>query len=667
MIKTIPYNDFTAYGWKEKQDHEFMFQEMKKFVEAGGDLSYQVMESSDKIINFADYIRASFSVEFMDRLMEENLVKSPFSFILNKNEKYITEDNKYGLRWMRDNYKEFEKQILNSVKEVAKKSNGLELDYYSQVDYDGDYIKHKKTHPLYHIASELRNPPEVWKTILDNNSDMHGYMKKFLSKKENFEELFEARWSDIRKPDLANLFYKNNIIDNYLKDSTKVHDLISSAIYSNEIEVLNKFIKNFNLPQIEKAKNSYESFVKKARSPEVAETLLNAGCFSVGIWKGKDSDESKNTSYAFDEHMDGNTLSAIINHVDKDLVVKHHKYFYNTFIKDRANLDTVKILVEKHNFPVEKYDMLQVGQKISSDFSSFESIKWLLEHGADPRNCKSFVETIIAQRDEGKKALGQYKREGLLDTFSSDMIYAMANSKEMKKVFTNYYEKITPEQLARPTKDGSPAWFGVNSQEFFTLIKNKIEDYNQLSLKGDAWVNSLFNHRNKTRDSDSVTLSWLQKAKESIVRKGGEKLSGAVSSEREGNFLHGLFYLSEHGKTYGNTELVKFVFENVDANFVELINKKDHRGQYPLHNFFFYDDGTPNKSQVSNNLFILQYIAKTLGQDFPFEQEINGKRVIELLEKYDSNVFREAYLGFRADKLSQMLPEKNDKTRGIKI
>ena len=667
MIKTIPYNDFTAYDWKERQDHEFMFQEMKRFVESGGDLSHQVMEGDSKLVNFADYIKSKFSVELMDKLMDNNLVQSPFSFILNKNERHITEDKKYGLRWMRENYNEFEKQIINSVKEISKKINGIKLSHYSQADYNGVYNDHKNFHPLYYIASELSNKPHVWKAILDNNSDMHEYMKKLLTKKEIFEVFFEARWGDIRNPALANLFYKNNIIDNYLeKNPSSVHELASNAIHNNELEVLNKLIKSFNLPEIEREKNSYESFLRKAHTPEVADLLLNAGVFSIGIWKGKDAEKSKNISYSLDEHMDAITLSAIINHMDKDLVVKHHKYFYDTFIKERADLDTVKVLIEKHKFPIEKYDMLCVGQKISSKFSSFDSIKWLLEHGADPRNCKDFVSTIVAQREDGKKSLGLYKREGLLDTFSSDMIYAMANNKEMKKIFINYYEKVTPEQLSRPTKDGSPAWFGVNSQEFFTLIKNKIEDYNQLSLKGDAWINSFFHHRNKTRDSDSVTLSWLQKAKESIVKKGGENLSGAVGTQSQGNFLHGLFYLSEHGKNYGNTDLVKFVFQNVDANFVELMNQKDHRGQYPLHNFFFYDDGVPNKV-VSNNLHTLTYLANTLGKDFPFEQEINTKPIIELLEKYDSNVFREAYLAHRADKLSKMLPEKNDKTRGIKI
>ena len=663
MIKTIPYNDFTAYGWKEKQDHEFMFQEMKRFVESGGDLSHQVMEGDSKLVNFADYIKSKFSVELMDKLMDNNLVQSPFSFILN--EKHITEDKKYGLRWMRENYYEFEKQIINSVKEISKKIKGIELSHYSQADYNGVYNDHKNFHPLYYIASELSNKPHVWKAILDNNLDMHEYMKKLLAKKEIFEGFFEARSGDIRSPELANLFYKNSIIDSYIdKNESFVYDLASNAIYQNDLKVLNKLIENFNLPKIEKEKKSYEAFLKKANSPEVAEILLNTGCFAVGIWKG---DKSKNTtSYAIDEHMSRDTLSSIINHVDKDLVVKHHKYFYNTFIKERADLETVKVLIEEHKFPIEKYDMLCVGQKIRSNFSSFDSIKWFLEHGADPRNCEDFVSTIVAQREDGKKSLGLYKREGLLDTFSSDMIYAMANNEDMKKIFINYYEKVTPEQLSRPTKDGSPAWFGVNSQDFFNLIKNKIEDYNQLSLKGDAWINSFFHHRNKTRDSDSVTLSWLQKAKESIVKKGGENLSGAVGTQRQGNFLHGLFHLSEHGKTYSNTGLVKFVFQNVDANFVELMNKKDHRGQYPLHNFFFYDDGIPNKI-VSNNLHTLTYLAKTLGKNFPFDQEINGKPVIELLEKYDSNVFREEYLAYRAEKLSQMLPKKNDKTHGIKI
>lgn len=665
MIKTIPYNDFTAYGWKERQDHEFMFQEMKKFVESGGDLSHQVMESDSKLVNFADYIKSKFSVELMDKLTDNNLVQSPFSFILN--EKYITEDKKYGLRWMQDNYKEFEKQIINSVKEISKKINGIELSHYSQADHSGAYNDHKKFHPLYHIASELSHKPDVWKAILDNNSDMHKYMKKILTKKEIFEDFFEARWGNIRSPELASLFYKNSIIDNYLEKNTSgVYDLVLNAICNNDLDVLNKLIKNFNIPKIEKEKNIYESFLQKARTPEVANLLLKSGVFSVGLWSGKDSDKIKTISYSLHEHMDVDTLGVIINHIDKNLVVNHHQYFYDTFIKERANLDTVKALIEKHNFPVDKYDMLAVGQKIDSNFSKLESIKWFLEHGADPRNCSKFVEIIIAQRDEGKKYLGQYKREGLLDTFSSDMIYAMANSKEMKKIFINYYEKVTPEELARPTKDGSPAWFGVNSQDFFTLIKNKIEDYNQLSLKGDAWINSFFHHRNKTRDSDSVTLSWLQKAKESIVKKGGENLSGAVGKDSQGNFLHGLFYLSEHGKAYGNTDLVKFVFQNVDANFVELMNQKDHRGQYPLHNFFFYDDGTPNKV-VSNNLHTLTYLANILGKDFPFEQEINGKQVLDLLGQYSNDVFQEAYLAHRADKLSKMLPEKNDKTRGIKI
>lgn len=667
MIKTIPYNDFTAYGWKERQDQELMFQEMKKFVDSGGDLSFQVMDDGNKLINFADYIKSKFSPEFMDRLMNNKLVQSPFSFILKKNEKYITEDKKYGLRWMKNNYKEFEKQIIGAVKDISQKTNGLDLDYYSQVDYDGDYNLNKNTHPLYHIASELENKLHVWETILENNSDMHQYMKKFLSKKENFDTLFEAMWGDIRKPELANLFYKKNIIDKYIdKNNSNLHNMISSAIGHNDLESIHKFIKNFNLPKIEKEKNSHDAFLKESRSPEMADVLLKAGCFSIGVWNGKNSDNSKGISYSIDEYMEVDTLSVIINHIDKNLVVKHHEYFYNTFIKERANLDTVKFLVEKYNFPLEKYDMLQAGHKIGSGFSSFESIKWLLEHGADPRNCKKFVETITTQREDGKKSLGQYKKEGLLDPFSSDMIHAMANNREMKKIFTNYYEKVTPEQLARLTKDGSPAWFGVNSQEFFTIIKNKIEDYNQLSLKGNAWVNYLFHHRNKTRDSDSVTLNWLEKARESIVKKGGEKLSGAVSPNCERNFLHGLFYLSEHGKTYGNTDLVKFVFKNVDANFVELINKKDNKEQYPLHNFFFYDNGTPTKI-VSNNLHTLTYLANTLGKDFPFEQEINGKPVIELLEKYDSSVFKEAFLSYRADKLSKLLPEKEIKTPAIKL
>ena len=665
MIKTIPYNDFTAYGWQERQDHEFMFQEMKNFVDAGGDLSYAVMGEDNKLINFADYIKSRFDVAFMDRLMDNGLVQSPFSFILKKSEKYITEDKKYGLRWMNSNFKEFDKQIISSIKEIAKKIDGVEITHYSQVDYSGDYQNHKKTHPLYHIASQLENNTEVWETILENNKEIHIYMKEFLKKKEHFEGLFNATW-EIRNPELANLFYKHNLIDDYFKKNNKsIYDMVSSAIYHNELEVFDKLSKNFDLIEIEKEKNIYEVFLRKVRTPEMAEAVLKVGCFSVGKWKGKE--KTNETSYALDEHMDGDTISAIVNYIDKNLVSEHHLYFYNLFIKERANLDTVKVLVEKHNFPVEKYDMLQVGQKISHHFSSFESVKWLLEHGADPRNCKEFVDTLIAQREDGKKALGLYKREGLLDTFSADMIYAMSNSQDMKKIFITYYDKVTSEQLARTTKSGEPAWFGVNSQEFFTLIKNKIENYNQLSSKGDAWVNSLFHHRIKSKDSASTTISWLDKAKENIIKNGGTKISGAVSPENNKNFLHSLLYLSEYGKTDSDTELVKYVFENVEADFVKLINQKDNNGKYPLHNFFFYDDGKRNEKTQWNNKNTLVFLAKTLGKDFPFEQEINGQKVIELLEKYDSNLFREAYLGYRAEKLSQMLPEKNDKTRGIKI
>lgn len=666
MITTKTYNNFSSYTWEQRSNKEFMFNEMKAFVEAGGSLSHDVIYKESKLISFSDYIKENFSVDFMDKLVDNNLVDNPFSFILKKDEKLITERVGNGLIWMRNNYDHFKKQIVNSVVNISKLTNGVELNNYSQINYDGIYVDNKSMHPLFHIANTLENHEEIWEAILDNNKDIHLYLKNFLLENENSEVILKRIFNN-NNNSLINIFYKHDLIDNYIdKNPHVVYDMVSNSIHSNDLEIFNKLSTQYDILKIEKEHSSYDSFLSKASTPEMAEMILKAGCFSIGVWEGKqEKNQQEKFHYSLSKKMNRETLSFIINYIDKDLVKNNHTYFFNNFIKNVENLDTIKLLIEKHSFPIEKYDMLKIGQKVSSDISSVDTIKWFLENGADPRICNDFIDTIVYQREEGKKCLVQYRKEGLIDPFSSDMVYAIASSKDLKKVFINYYEKITSEQLARPNKEGVPAWFGVKSQEFFTIIKHKVEDYNQLSIKGDAWINYLLEPKKAVKDRDSVILKWLEKAKESVVRKGGNKLSGSISTDRDGNFLHDLFFLAKHQKEDIKKELVNFIFNNVDADFVKLLNEKKSNGEYPLSNFFFYSDKSENQSNNWNNISTLDYLIESLGKDFPFEQEINGSLVIDLLsQKYGDEKYKVQYLNY---KLNNVLQPKGEKSKSVKI
>ena len=258
-------------------------------------------------------------------------------------------------------------------------------------------------------------------------------------------------------------------------------------------------------------------------------------------------------------------------------------------------------------------------------------------------------------------------KEGLIEPFSADMIYEISGQ-PMVKIFINYYEKVLPEQLSRYNKNGKPAWWGVKSDEFFSLIKNKIEDFNQLSTDKTSWIFDLVKEQTDKRNN----LKWMNFAVQKIAKNSSNAtFFGGGHDENQNNLLHNLLALKEYSKEKLNPGLIEFIFNHVEADWENLLNEKNTNNEFPLEKFIYIT----NKQTVQPNKKIaaeLKILLDNLNQYFPFEQKINDITLLDYLKNnYTEELYAQAYKNYErkifAQDIEKSLPAKETIKSSLKI
>lgn len=674
MIQTISYNDFSKYDYISMHNLDFMLEEMKQFVNEGGNLNLDVFNREKRVVKFVDFIKDIFNeshVHVLEQILKNNWIDNPFNFVIENN--HITDNKLYNMNWLQNNYDSFKNLILESLENLAKDTNSIHLEHYSAIkDYEDSPIINKIKSPLFYIAEQLDHKPEIWNIFLKYNSQVKEFMKDYLKNPLKIQRFFNIHNDKINNSDLANIFYKHGIITDYLNKNTESsYELISSAISTNDLESLKKLSKNFNFSEIEKTQELTGAFVGSAQDPEVVKLLLDNNCFFSGQWKGKNSD--KEFSLAINSYIDPETLDAILSHPKVngiDLIEKHTDAFYHKiFLKDNNNgnskFKNIKLLVEKYKFPLQHKEMLKIAHEE-------DQMAWFIKNGADPRQCEEFITKIINRRD--KSTLSKYKKEGLINPYSPDMLYAGAAATSTTKMFTDYFGKANAEQWSYLTKDGLPAWWGIADQGLFSVAKYNITNYNQLSSKGQSWLNHLTKNivtKYGGHDSQSV-IKKLKVAKDCLKRNQHEQIIGICTPGNFNNFLHNIFKFDSHRKESVDEKLVNFVFENVNTDFKALLEQKNSEGIYPLEYFFMLSDSGKKFLNYSSTEEALISVINHMQEDFPFEQMIKGKSVLSLLEEnLKPENYKLAHANYLTkkikDKIDHDLPEKMDKSPSIKI
>lgn len=669
MIKTNSYNDFSSYDYKQISNEAFMFSEFEEFIKNGGNLNLGVnLSSSDiKVIPFEEFIREKFSVSFFDKLVGHQMVDSPFDFILDKSKNTIKEHSSYGLDWMRKNFETYENQILKSIEKICES-----LKNTTNASYENEsYLKiNRFQNALFFIAEKLEHKAKVWDILLDKNNEV----KEYLKQDKKFLNIIGPRYS--RNNDrIKTVFYKHGILNEYFKENAKeLHSLVKNCIYNNEINLINKLSKQFNLKEIEKEEKYYECFLKSAGTSEIATKLLDNDCFLYGKWTGKKTihDTNDKIVHAFDENMNPEILDAILNHsqTPKDFVSDNPDLIFDTFFKNKTNYPSMQFLIENNQFPIENYDFFEIAYYLKNRSilaTETEPIKWFMSHGADPRNCSKFIPAIVSARDEGLKTLKKHAKEGILDPYSADITFEML-SQNVTKIFITYYEKLTSAQLGKHTKNGKPAWWGCTDDSFFNSIKRKIENFNQLSLDKKSWIFEVVERDNeKNHNSNFKQISFAYDK----IKGKSIKFSANGHDPESNNILHHLLKIKEYKKPKVDEKFVEFVFQSSEANWAELINQKNNAGKYPLEDFLYIEKNDKIILNTQSD-FVLKFLIEQLGADFPFEQKINNQILLEYLkENCDEEIYQKSYEYYQsklfAEKIDLKLENKKENSKAKKI
>ena len=592
MIKTIAYNDFSDFDVDQKYNFEFMLNEFKNFVSQGGNLNLPILEYSDKIIPFEEWMRKTYSEkpEYFKELIDLKLIENPFNFILNHNNKSIQDVPNYGLKWLKSNFTHYRPYIIDAIKNLAQdikdwdlglnetdKSKRAKHDFPEYDFIDPYQSRNHLKHPLVHIANTFGDE-DILSVILEASSQ---YKKLWQYYTDDVENLSGAIYNRLEHPDIAIVFYEHGIGVDYFnqpENYSKLHTLISHALYSDNLNFIKKYIHTWDIPAIEKTASYYDCFLAKTCSKEMTKLLMDNNAFVYGHFKDDDKEVS-----CLKSEMNFQALETIVENslIIKEKLKNEPEAFFKLFFSqgNKVDFNKVKMLIEKFNFPVEEFDFWSVAYR-AQNFT--ENFAWLLEHGADPRICDTFISNIVSQRAEGLKVLKSLHKSQLFNAFYPDPIFNIFHSQPTKD-FTTWLQKADEEYFSRFNISGYPAWWGVNNINGMSLVADKVKDFTQLSQTGLSWPFYIFRKggkKNYSSDYDNVKALELFKKKHEKNAVFSLDLSGHDSLSR--NLFHYAFQYEKYKREEVDNKLMALILENTNTNIAELLIEKDQFGRTPL-------------------------------------------------------------------------------------
>lgn len=605
MIKTVQYNDFTSLSYDVKRNFELLKEEIKEFVNNGGNILLPVLDRDTS--SFFEWFHTIFkdkSEEYLLKLIEEKIIENPFDFTVDEETKSIFFSNKIPFHWLRNFCSEYPTLISQSLENLLIKIDNwdLGLDYflfsydtlekraYLTKDIEDDTTQYPK---LVRIENDNKTIEQTYHPLISilkhfnySNSNQHLFydaifssktktdFKKLWTHNPNFlNQTLDNSYKGIEK--LAFIFYKHDMGRDYLHNNKKtLIDMIQYSIFNQNVEFLKEHISKWNISEVESDLGVYEYLLNYTNDPEIIDLFLKNGA------SYHDNKNDKHTIPSIFQYATSPNLIDGILTYDKNVseyVSKNPEELYKVlFLPNNKNRSfqqkTLKLLVEKHNYFLDNEEYVHLFQ----NFGNLEDFKWLINNGVDVRKCARFIEQTLSHKKDGLKYLKQLQKENLFNSFYPDPLFHILD-KYKNKDFSTWLDKCPNENYSRYTLDGYPAWWGVNSSNMWDIVKNKVTDFSQLSKTGLSWHYHIVVRNTK---SDYKEITDLDIFKQMLKKQPNLMfdLSGVDSESK--NVFHHLFktkYSYNH-----HPDLLLNVLEHSNSNILSLLLQEDKNGITPL-------------------------------------------------------------------------------------
>jgi hypothetical protein len=447
-----------------------------------------------------------------------------------------------------------------------------------------------------------------------------------------------------------------------LKDSEK---LLSNAVYEENYKFLDNFCSQYSLRDEENKFPLHDCLLRKAQSSKMAQYLLEHNCFVSG--KRADSDVTILSAESF---TNINVVKTVLEYSKEysNMVSEQSDIFYK-YLERSSDEESFKQKVNlflEHGFPLSKYDFFSCSKAIP-DY--IDRVNYCLEIGADPRNCKQFVQSLVSARDVS--SFKKITKNTTLNLLYPDPLFYLLNSESHTQTTLDLASKATSENLMRLTAFKIPAWFGVSSSNSLRNIDNKITNFNPVNHI--SWITYITSVLKTDRFSD-ISKMIVSMSKHQM-KKNNELLEFGVSNIKGNNVFHNLFEYNEHRRVQVDRDFIDVILNNFNlSNLNYLIMEKNNLGNTPLDNLFLIK----SSPKAINEFYVDDSLEKILiscgyNLDYHKETQTEKKTIYELIktiyEVSGSNENRindlnHAYLKYE---LSKSLSENLNKNKTHKL
>lgn len=640
MIKTFAYNEFNYDGYSV--DKNKALEDIEDFIKSKGNLNYPIKER-DKIIPAHAFWEEKLGVNIISQFFEKEYLESPGHWNLDEKTKTVIESELYDKYWYQNNYKNYSKIISEGFRKLCQ--SYIANPIYDSYQYKDEYNSNSKkdnfnvirtdVHPLVEIL--LRNPHkemiEVFIEELPNSKELLNMQRygdftydRLINKSQSSEDIISS-------------LFKHKIVDTrILIEKYSFNSVIKYAIYKNDFDFMNSLKKESNNPfyiaELDKNHSMYDSFLRRANTPEMAKFLIDAGCPII-----KKDDKYDSVLFCSDKFKHLDVVKFILDYVPNNYMTQYENVF-GEYLKTIHNTndfkDFVNFIVNK-GFPLEKYDLFNIAPGESFE----EKITTCLELGCDKNNCKYLIRSLISKRDTSSfKAIQKTK---LLNLYSPDAIFYFLSQDNHTKSTLDLIDKADINNINSLTSFGKPAWFAANNQEKLHKIFKKINSFSQLDSEGNDWITHYYSQSPK--DNHHIASTFLEMI--ALEEKKQNKLLSLHYKEGESNLLHYGFTFNYKNKDFRD-EFVTMIKSLNHSNLNELFSTLDEEGLFPIdrliisksnkdvYNISFWDDKLHSLLKLAE--FNLDYDSKNKNGQTLYSQLIH---YYSISEKSNMNEFIE--------------------------
>lgn len=665
MIKTFAYNEFDFNG-SYSLNKDKTLEEIKIFIQSGGNLNLPV-KHDDKFFSSFDFLEKQLGIDLVKVLFGHKYLKSPGDWILNESTKTISQLPEYDRYWYRDKYSDYSEIIASGFKKLCQ--DYIKNPIFTNFEFHDKYssskvVKLENCNPLVEILLKL-----PFKEMLS----------VFINEVPNFKELLQEEYFrntsvyeyilKDSKDDNENtlMLFKNGVISyKDLDEKYGLKELIDNAIYANDFDFLNllkKYSHENIFSEIDETKSMYNSFLRRANTPEMAKYLIDHGCQVV---KNNDQYDSILFSHEYFGLGKIDTIKFIIEYQPNNYIQDFENVFWHYLEKcnDLTKFkDFTSYLVSK-GFPLQNYDLFNVcpGNDIT------EKIKTCLELGANPNNCENLINKIIANRDSS--LFRTIQKTKLLNLYSPDGIFYLLSAPSHTQGTLSLTDKIPDTELNHLTTKGKPAWFGIDSLEKFNKLSKKIKSFNQLDETGHNWITHYYKFSKKDRYKISSVLLEMQSHQE---KEFNQPLT-LTNIENTSNLLHYGFNI-KYSERELKREFIDIVKSFNTSNLHELFSCLDEDGYFPTD---YLLKSYHNKDNYNQNFWFSKLSSLLADTPFVFDFDKVNKDGISLIDSFrnilkenqDTTILENIEKGYSRYKLYNKLENKlsdTNKTQRPKI